>query len=96
MKILNVVLVAKPLKIRIFNVTTQCHCCNPQEVQNQLKKLTGELGERESSLKQQYQELLEQTKRRLQGHEVTIQRLTTCLTDKEQQLQVERYNAGGQ
>uniref|UniRef100_A0A674DZN6 CDK5 regulatory subunit associated protein 2 n=1 Tax=Salmo trutta TaxID=8032 RepID=A0A674DZN6_SALTR len=57
------------------------------EVQNQLKKLTGELGERESSLKQQYQELLEQTKRRLQGHEVTIQRLTTCLTDKEQQLQ---------
>ncbi|XP_021446069.2 myomegalin [Oncorhynchus mykiss] len=57
------------------------------EVQNQLKKLTGEPGERESSLKQQYQELLEQTKRRLQGHEVTIQRLTTCLTDKEQQLQ---------
>ncbi|XP_071219056.1 myomegalin-like [Salvelinus alpinus] len=57
------------------------------EVQNQLQKLTGELGERESSLKQQCQELLEQTKRRLQGHEVTIQRLTTCLTDKEQQLQ---------
>ncbi|XP_070990985.1 myomegalin-like [Oncorhynchus clarkii lewisi] len=57
------------------------------EVQNQLKKLTVEPGERESSLKQQYQELLEQTKRRLQGHEVTIQRLTTCLTDKEQQLQ---------
>ncbi|XP_029544750.2 myomegalin-like [Oncorhynchus nerka] len=57
------------------------------EVQNQLKKLTGELGERESGLKQQYQELLEQTKRRLQGHEVTIQRLTTCLTDKDRQLQ---------
>uniref|UniRef100_A0A4W5NIB8 CDK5 regulatory subunit associated protein 2 n=1 Tax=Hucho hucho TaxID=62062 RepID=A0A4W5NIB8_9TELE len=57
------------------------------EVQNQLKQWNGELGERESSLKQQYQELLEQTKRRLQGNEVTIQRLTTCLTDKEQQLQ---------
>ncbi|XP_042158536.1 CDK5 regulatory subunit-associated protein 2 isoform X3 [Oncorhynchus tshawytscha] len=57
------------------------------EMQNQLKKLNGELGERESSLEQQYQEQLEQTKRRLQSHEVTIQRLTTCLADKEQQLQ---------
>ncbi|KAM9518549.1 CDK5 regulatory subunit-associated protein 2 isoform 6-T7 [Salvelinus alpinus] len=57
------------------------------EMQNQLKKLNGELGERESSLEQQYQEQLEQTKRRLQSHDVTIQRLTTCLADKEQQLQ---------
>ncbi|KAJ7988233.1 hypothetical protein DPEC_G00321470 [Dallia pectoralis] len=57
------------------------------EVQNQLKKLSGELGERESGLKQQYQELLEQSRRRLEGHEVTIQRLSTCLADKEQQLQ---------
>ena len=64
-----------------------------QEMQNQLKKLNGELGERESSLEQQYQEQLEQTKRRLQSHEVTIQRLTTCLADKEQQLQVDSFSS---
>lgn len=44
--------------------------------------------ERESALEQQYQELLDQTKRKLQTHEATIQRLTTTLSDKEQQLQV--------
>ncbi|XP_054614134.1 LOW QUALITY PROTEIN: CDK5 regulatory subunit-associated protein 2 [Dunckerocampus dactyliophorus] len=57
------------------------------DLTNQLKKLSGEIGERESSLEQQYQELLDQTKRRVQAHEVTIQRLTSILADKEQQLQ---------
>lgn len=59
-----------------------------QDLANQLKKLSGEIGERESALEQQYQELLDQTKRKLQAHEVTIQRLTSTLADKEQQLQV--------
>uniref|UniRef100_A0A3B4UP97 CDK5 regulatory subunit associated protein 2 n=1 Tax=Seriola dumerili TaxID=41447 RepID=A0A3B4UP97_SERDU len=57
------------------------------DLNNQLKKLSGEIGERESALEQQYQELLDQTKRKLQAHEVTIQRLTSTLADKEQQLQ---------
>uniref|UniRef100_A0A3Q3MV79 CDK5 regulatory subunit associated protein 2 n=1 Tax=Mastacembelus armatus TaxID=205130 RepID=A0A3Q3MV79_9TELE len=57
------------------------------DLNNQLKKLSGEIGERESTLEQQYQELLDQTKRKLQAHEVTIQRLTSTLADKEQQLQ---------
>ncbi|XP_018517871.1 CDK5 regulatory subunit-associated protein 2 isoform X1 [Lates calcarifer] len=57
------------------------------DLANQLKKLSGEIGERESALEQQYQELLDQTKRKLQAHEVTIQRLTSTLADKEQQLQ---------
>lgn len=46
------------------------------------------MGERESALEQQYQDALDQTKRKLQAHEVTIQRLTSSLADKEQQLQV--------
>ncbi|XP_078812333.1 CDK5 regulatory subunit-associated protein 2 isoform X3 [Oryzias latipes] len=57
------------------------------DLNNQLKKLNGEMGERESALEQQYQDLLDQTKRKLQAHEVTIQRLTSSLADKEQQLQ---------
>ncbi|XP_028274258.1 CDK5 regulatory subunit-associated protein 2 isoform X2 [Parambassis ranga] len=57
------------------------------DLNNQLKKLSGEMGEKESALEQQYQELLDQTKRKLQAHEVTIQRLTSTLADKEQQLQ---------
>uniref|UniRef100_UPI0037E92329 CDK5 regulatory subunit-associated protein 2 isoform X4 n=1 Tax=Semicossyphus pulcher TaxID=241346 RepID=UPI0037E92329 len=57
------------------------------DLNNQLKKLSGEIGERESALEQQYQELLDQTKRKLHSHEVTIQRLTSTLADKEQQLQ---------
>ncbi|XP_061912810.1 CDK5 regulatory subunit-associated protein 2 isoform X1 [Entelurus aequoreus] len=57
------------------------------DLNNQLKKLSSEIGERESSLEQQYQELLDQTKRKLQAHEVTIQRLTSSLADKEKQLQ---------
>ncbi|KAF7656265.1 hypothetical protein LDENG_00044490, partial [Lucifuga dentata] len=57
------------------------------DLHNQLKKLGGEIGDRESALEQQYQELLDQTKRKLQVHEVTIQRLTASLADKEQQLQ---------
>ncbi|KAM7368804.1 hypothetical protein PAMP_013111 [Pampus punctatissimus] len=57
------------------------------DLNNQVKKLSGEIGERESALEQQYQELLDQTKRKLQAHEVTIQRLTSTLADKEQQLQ---------
>nr|XP_057905797.1 myomegalin-like isoform X2 [Doryrhamphus excisus] len=57
------------------------------DLNNQLKKLSGEMGEREGSLEQQYQELLDQTKRKVQAHEVTIQRLTSTLADKEQQLQ---------
>ncbi|XP_058473906.1 CDK5 regulatory subunit-associated protein 2 isoform X2 [Solea solea] len=57
------------------------------DLNNQLKKLSGEIGERETALEQQYQELLDQTKRKLQAHEVTIQRLTSTLADREQQLQ---------
>ncbi|XP_034047375.1 CDK5 regulatory subunit-associated protein 2 isoform X2 [Thalassophryne amazonica] len=57
------------------------------DLNNQLKKLTSELGDRESALEQQYHELLEQTKRKLQFHEVTNQRLASILADKEQQLQ---------
>ncbi|XP_049459390.1 CDK5 regulatory subunit-associated protein 2 isoform X2 [Epinephelus fuscoguttatus] len=57
------------------------------DLNNQLKKLSGEIGDRESALEQQYQELLDQTKRKVQAHEVTIQRLTSTLADKEQQLQ---------
>lgn len=49
------------------------------------------MGERESALEQQYQEMLEQTKRKLHTHEVTIQRLTSTLADKEKQLQVARH-----
>ncbi|KAM3600500.1 uncharacterized protein V6R79_024305 [Siganus canaliculatus] len=57
------------------------------DLNNQLKKLNGEIGDRESALEQQYHELLDQTKRKVQAHEVTIQRLTATLADKEQQLQ---------
>ncbi|XP_061764194.1 CDK5 regulatory subunit-associated protein 2 isoform X13 [Nerophis ophidion] len=57
------------------------------DLNNQLKKLSSEIGERESSLEHQYQEVLDQTKRKLQAHEVTIQRLTSSLADKEKQLQ---------
>ncbi|CAF96137.1 unnamed protein product, partial [Tetraodon nigroviridis] len=58
------------------------------DLNNQLKKMSDEIAERESALQQQYQETLDQTKRKLQAHEVTIQRLTSTLSDKEQQLQV--------
>nr|XP_020476697.1 CDK5 regulatory subunit-associated protein 2 isoform X3 [Monopterus albus] len=57
------------------------------DLNNQLKKLNDEIGERESAVEQKYQELLDQTKRKLQAHEVIIQRLTSTLADKEQQLQ---------
>ncbi|XP_046901597.1 CDK5 regulatory subunit-associated protein 2-like isoform X3 [Hypomesus transpacificus] len=57
------------------------------EAQNQLKKLSGELAEREAALEQHYQELLEQTQRKLQAQHSSVQRLTTTLADKEQQLQ---------
>lgn len=55
--------------------------------------MNDEIKERESALEQQYHELLDQTKRKLQAHEVTIQRLTSTLADKEQQLQVKQQNA---
>ncbi|XP_019738154.1 CDK5 regulatory subunit-associated protein 2 isoform X3 [Hippocampus comes] len=57
------------------------------DLTNQLKKLSDEIGEKESSLEHQYQELLDQTRRKVHAHEVTIQRLTFTLADKEQQLQ---------
>jgi len=57
-------------------------------LQNQLKKLSGEIRDREAALEQQYQSVLDQTNRRLQAHEVTIQRLTVSVADKKQQLQV--------
>uniref|UniRef100_A0A8C6KQ89 CDK5 regulatory subunit associated protein 2 n=1 Tax=Nothobranchius furzeri TaxID=105023 RepID=A0A8C6KQ89_NOTFU len=57
------------------------------DLNNQLKKLGGEMKDRESILEQQYQEILDQTKRKLLTHEATIERLTTMLADKEQQLQ---------
>ena len=59
-----------------------------QDLQNQLKKLSGEIGDREGALGQHYQALLDETTRKLQVHEVSIQRLTSTLADKEQQLQV--------
>lgn len=59
-----------------------------QDLQNQLKKLSGEIRDREAALEQQYQSVLDQTNRRLQAHEVTIQRLTASVEDKKQQLQV--------
>lgn len=64
-----------------------------KDLKNQLKKMNDEIKERESALEHQYQELLDQTKRKLQAHEVTIQRLTSTLADKEQQLQVKPQNA---
>uniref|UniRef100_A0A3B3QVZ8 Uncharacterized protein n=1 Tax=Paramormyrops kingsleyae TaxID=1676925 RepID=A0A3B3QVZ8_9TELE len=57
------------------------------DLQNQLKKLKGELGERERAQEQHYQSLLNESQRALQGHELTIQRLTCSLSDKEHQLQ---------
>ncbi|KAJ8286570.1 hypothetical protein GJAV_G00040680 [Gymnothorax javanicus] len=57
------------------------------DLTNQLKKLNGEIGEREKALEQQYQALLDESKRKLQGHEVTIQRLTSSLSEKELLLQ---------
>ncbi|XP_075870002.1 CDK5 regulatory subunit-associated protein 2 isoform X5 [Nelusetta ayraudi] len=57
------------------------------DLKNQLKKMSDEIKDRESALEQQYHELLDETKRKLQAHEVTIQRLTSTLSDKEQQLQ---------
>lgn len=53
--------------------------------------MSDEIKDRESALEQQYHELLDETKRKLQAHEVTIQRLTSTLSDKEQQLQVKPH-----
>lgn len=55
--------------------------------------MSDEIKDRESALEQQYHELLDETKRKLQTHEVTIQRLTSTLADKEQQLQVKPQKA---
>lgn len=55
--------------------------------------MTDEIKDRESALEQQYHELLDETKRKLQAHEVTIQRLTSTLADKDQQLQVKPQKA---
>lgn len=52
-----------------------------------------EVKDKESSLEQHYHELLDETKRKLQAHEVTIQRLTSTLADKDQQLQVKPLKA---
>lgn len=74
-----------------IQVSTFQYCHFPhQDLNNQLKKLSGEIGEKENALEQQYQEMLDQTKRKLQAHEVTIQRLMSTLADKEQQLQVKQ------
>ncbi|XP_036384341.1 CDK5 regulatory subunit-associated protein 2 isoform X2 [Megalops cyprinoides] len=54
---------------------------------NQLKKLSEGVGESEGALEQLYQALLEESKCKIQGHELTIQRLTSSLSEKEQQLQ---------
>lgn len=53
--------------------------------------MNDEIADRESALEQRYQELLDQTKRRLHTHEVTIQQLKSTLSDKEQQLQVTQH-----
>lgn len=55
--------------------------------------MTDEIRDRESALEQQYHELLDESKRKLQAHEVTIQRLTSTLADKDQQLQVKPQKA---
>ncbi|XP_063066939.1 CDK5 regulatory subunit-associated protein 2 isoform X2 [Engraulis encrasicolus] len=57
------------------------------DLQNQLKKLSGELGEKQSESEKEHSEQLEESKRREHRHETTIQRLTHTLTHKEQQLQ---------
>ncbi|XP_062409721.1 CDK5 regulatory subunit-associated protein 2 isoform X2 [Sardina pilchardus] len=57
------------------------------DLQNQLKKLTSELGAKTSEREKEHSEELEQSKRREHTHESTIQRLTHTLTHKEQQLQ---------
>lgn len=62
-----------------------------QDLNNKLQKMNDEIADRESALEQRYQELLDQTKRRLQTHEVTIQQLKSTLSDKEQQLQVTQH-----
>lgn len=55
--------------------------------------MTDEIKDKENALEQQYHELLDETKRKLQAHEVTIQRLTSTLADKDQQLQVKPQEA---
>ena len=65
-----------------------CMRCVHQDLQNQLKKLSGELGARESERSKEQDEELEESKRREHTHESSIQRLTHTLTYKEQQLQV--------
>lgn len=59
-----------------------------QDLNNQLKKLNGDIKDRESAIEQQYQEALNQTKQKVLAHEATIQQLRSTLIDKEQQLQV--------
>ncbi|KAG5272948.1 hypothetical protein AALO_G00171040 [Alosa alosa] len=57
------------------------------DLQNQLKKLSSELGAKQSEREKEHSEELEESKRREHTHESTIQRLTHTLTHKEQQLQ---------
>lgn len=57
------------------------------DLQNQLKKLSGELAERESLLEHQSLAQQEETRTTEQKLQSTIQQLTTSITKKEEQLQ---------
>ncbi|XP_041095597.1 myomegalin-like isoform X3 [Polyodon spathula] len=57
------------------------------DLRNQLKKLNGEMAEKEHSLEQQYQALLSESKQKVQSQEITIKRLTSSLNEKDQLLQ---------
>uniref|UniRef100_W5M5P2 Uncharacterized protein n=1 Tax=Lepisosteus oculatus TaxID=7918 RepID=W5M5P2_LEPOC len=57
------------------------------DLQNQLKKLKGEVAEKERALDQQYQALLSESKQKAQSLELTIKRLTSSLSEKDQLLQ---------
>ncbi|MGH0124392.1 UNVERIFIED_CONTAM: hypothetical protein FKN15_036935 [Acipenser sinensis] len=57
------------------------------DLRNQLKKLNGEMAEKEHALEQQYQALLSESKQKVQSQEITIKRLTSSLNEKDQLLQ---------
>ncbi|XP_058843038.1 uncharacterized protein LOC117422421 isoform X2 [Acipenser ruthenus] len=57
------------------------------DLRNQLKKLNGEMAEKEHALEQQYQALLSESKQKVQSQEITIKRLTSSLNEKDELLQ---------
>ncbi|MGH0170975.1 UNVERIFIED_CONTAM: hypothetical protein FKN15_060117 [Acipenser sinensis] len=57
------------------------------DLRNQLKKMNGEMAEKEHALEQQYQALLSESKQKVQSQEITIKCLTSSLNEKDQLLQ---------